>query len=164
MRKVAAVLLLFCAAGASAAVDAKALFEKIKALEGQWRGKSTKGWEDTHSVRVIAGGSVVMFTSFDAHPGETMITMFHVDGDRLLLTHYCVAKNQPRLVATSYDSNAATAVFEYLDGTGLPSRDKGHMDKLVMKFGANDRYTSRWTWYQQGAERWMEEIESVRGR
>jgi hypothetical protein len=159
MRKLLVAILLFCAATASAAVDSHALFERIKSLEGEWRGKSTKGWEDNVRVRVIAGGSVVMFTSFDAHPGETMVTMVSLDGNRLLLTHYCVAKNQPRLVATSYDQNAGTATFEYLDGTGLSSRDKGHMDKVVMNFADSDRYRSRWTWYQNGTERWMEDIE-----
>ena len=142
--------------------DARALFERIKSLEGQWRGKSTKGWEDTTTVRVIAGGSVVMFTNFDAHPGETMATMVHLDGDRVLLTHYCVAKNQPRLVATAYDPKAGTATFEYLDGTGLPSRDKGHMDKLLLTIVGGDTYRSRWTWYQNGKESWMEDIENIR--
>ena len=146
----------------AAPVDAQALFARIKSLEGRWHGKSTKGWEETNRVQVIAGGSVVMFTSFDAHPGETMVTMFHVDGDRLLLTHYCVAKNQPRLVATSYDEATATVTFEYLDGTGLPSRDKGHMDKMVMTFVDSKRYVSRWTWYQNGQERWLEEINRTR--
>ncbi len=28
---------------------------------------------------------------------ENMITMFHMDGDRLLMTHYCGAGNQPRM-------------------------------------------------------------------
>ncbi len=161
MKTLIAAVLLVIATEASA-VDAAALFARIKSLEGDWRGTSTKGWEDTGRIRVIAGGSVVMFTSFDAHPGETMVTMIHLDGDRLLLTHYCVAKNQPRLVATSYDAAAGTAVFEYLDGTGLPSRDKGHMDKVVMTFTDPNHYRSRWTWYQNGAERWMEEIERTR--
>ena len=146
----------------AAALDAPALFARIKSLEGRWHGKSTKGWEDTNRIQVIAGGSVVMFTNFDAHPGETMVTMFHLDGDRLLLTHYCVAKNQPRLVATSYDEATSTVTFEYLDGTGLPSRDKGHMDKMVMTFIDAKRYVSRWTWYQNGQERWLEEIQRTR--
>lgn len=162
MRRALGTLLLFWTATATAAVDARSLFERIKSLEGQWRGKSTKGWEDTHTVKIIAAGSVVMVTSFEAHPGETMATMFHIDGDRLLVTHYCVAKNQPRLVATSYDADAGVATFEYLDGTGLPSRDKGHMDKLVMNFGDSDHYRARWTWYQNGTERWMEDIENSR--
>jgi hypothetical protein len=151
---------LFLAASHAFAIDNAALFERMKTLEGRWRGKSTKGWEDTKRVQVIAAGSVIMFTSFEAHPGETMVTMVHRDGDRLLLTHYCVAKNQPRLVATSYDAESGRAVFEYLDG--LASRDKGHMDKVVMTFDSPAHYESQWTWYQNGRERWLEQIEYTR--
>ena len=55
---------------------AKAAFERFKKLTGSWKGKSTKGWTDTNSYRVIAAGSVVMGTSFDAHPNETAHELF----------------------------------------------------------------------------------------
>lgn len=32
------------------------------------------------------------------------------------------------------------------------------MDKLVIKFINEDKFTSQWTWYQNGKENWMEEI------
>lgn len=75
-------------------------FEHLKKLSGDWEGKSTKGWTERISYRVIAGGSCIMDLSYGAHPNEWMASMIHMDGDRLMLTHYCVAKNQPRLVAT----------------------------------------------------------------
>jgi GH24 family phage-related lysozyme (muramidase) len=143
---------------------ARAAFERFRALEGSWRGKSTKGWTDTAVFRTIAGGSVVTETSFDAHPGETMLTAYHLDGDRLLLTHYCVAQNQPRLVASTIEEGGGTVTFTFLDGTNLPSRDRGHMDKAVFRFEDADHFTSRWTWYQDGTERWMEEIRMERVR
>jgi hypothetical protein len=88
-----------------------------------------------------------------------MVTMFHMDGDRLMLTHYCVAKNQPRMTARSISDDGNEITFEFLDGTNLPSRDKGHMDKAVYKFVGDGRFTTRWTWYQDGKESWMEEVE-----
>lgn len=148
----------------SAVRPASAAFERFRALEGSWRGKSTKGWTDTAVFRTIAGGSVVTETSFDAHPGETMLTAYHLDGDRLVLTHYCVAKNQPRLVASSIEDGGKTITFTFLDGTNLPSRDRGHMDKAVFRFEDADHFTTRWTWYQDGTERWMEEIRMERVR
>ena len=81
-----------------------------------------------------------------------------MDGDRLLLTHYCVAKNQPRLMATEFSANGDTVTFTFLDGTGMKSRDVGHMDKVRMVFLDDDHFTSQWTWYQTGKEDWMEEI------
>ena len=141
-----------------AATTARAAFEQFKRLAGEWRGRSTKGWEETVSFKTIAGGSVVVETSFDAHPNETMMTMFHLDNERLMLTHYCVARNQPRLVATSFSEDGKTITFTFLDGGNIPTRDRGHMDKAVFRFLDDDHVTTRWTWYQDGKENWMEEI------
>lgn len=166
MVRSAVVLLIVLSATPGAAAEADALhrlaFERLKRLEGRWIGTSTNGWTDTAELRVIAGGSVVMATSFDSHPNETMVTMFHLDGERLLLTHYCVARNQPRLVATEISEDGRRILFEWLDGTGLRSREDGHMDKALFEITGEDRYTSRWTWYQKGEERWMETIERMR--
>jgi hypothetical protein len=137
-------------------------FERFKTLEGTWAGKSTKGWEERVQYRLIAKQSCLMETSFDAHPSEEMVTMICPDGDRLLLTHYCVAMNQPRLVLTSAAPDLSQMTFEFLDGTNLPSRDKGHMDKVIFKFAGADEFSSQWTWYQDGKESWMEEIVNTR--
>lgn len=163
IHSVVVVLLLFMAGPAIANPHEKA-FQRIKKLEGKWIGKSTKGWVEEKTYRVIAGGSVVMVTSFDAHPNETMLTTFNLHDGRLMLTHYCVAGNQPRLVAREISEDGRKITFEFLDGTGMTSRDQGHMDKAVYEFTSDDRFTTQWTWYQKGAERWMEKIECERVR
>jgi hypothetical protein len=160
-------LLLITAAAVSAAEPARPAalaFERLKALEGDWDSFSTKGWAGRTSLRAIARGSALVATSQfeEAHPGETMLTVFHLDGERLMLTHYCVARNQPRLVATAISTDLSTITFTFRDGTNLPSREAGHMDQAVYRIEGKDRYTSRWTWYQDGKERWMEEIRYVR--
>lgn len=141
---------------------ARGAFERLKQMAGEWEGKSTKGWVEKISYKVIAGGSCVLESSFDAHPNEQMVTLFHMDVDRLLLTHYCVAKNQPRLMLTAATQDLSEMTFTFLDGTNLPSRDRGHMDKVVFRFAGPDRFTSQWTWYQDGKENWMEEIVHTR--
>jgi hypothetical protein len=140
------------------ASSARTAFEQFKKLEGKWRGRSTKGWEEVINYQTIAQGSVVVANSFDAHPNETMMTMFHLDGTRLLLTHYCVARNQPRLVASDFSKDHKSITFTFLDATNLRSRDQGHMDKMVFRFIDENHAVSRWTWYQNGKESWMEEI------
>jgi len=137
---------------------ARRAFDRLKELAGDWQGESTKGWKERENYSVIANGSCVLHSSFDAHPNERMLTLFHLDGDTIMLTHYCVARNQPRLRATQIADDLSTMTFEFLDATNLPSRDRGHMDKLVLRFESADRFTSRWTWYQDGKEDWMEEI------
>lgn len=161
--------LAIVAAGTAAAAppDAaatEALFERFKSLAGQWQGKSSRGWTDRSTVKTIAAGSAVMWESFDAHPGEEMVTLLHRDGERLLLTHYCVAKNQPRLRLTRVSEGGTVAEFTFLDATGMPDRNRGHMDSVVLRFQDDDRFTSRWTWYEDGESRWMEEIHCTRVR
>ena len=141
---------------------ARAAFARFQALDGQWIGKSTKGWEETLQYRTIAGGSTVLETSFNAHPGQEMATTFYLDGDRLMATHYCVAKNAPRLEATAFGDGGRRVVFTFVDGANIPNRDRGHMDKAVFRFDGNDRVVSRWTWYQDGKEKWFEEIVQTR--
>jgi hypothetical protein len=139
--------------------SAKKAFEKLKtSLVGDWEGKSTKGWTE----RVIAGGSVLMEVSYGAHPDDWMATMYYMDGDRLMLTHYCAAKNQPRLVAIGFTDELKTLTFAFVDGTNIPTRDKGHMDKVQIKLTDKDHFSSRWTWYQDGKEKWLEDIEHRR--
>lgn len=146
---------------------ARAAYARIKGLAGTWDSRSTKGWEGAEDVQVMARGSAVMFLSkIDPHPkdDEAMATVFHMDGGRLLLTHYCVAGNQPRLLATSISEDGSRIEFSFLDGTNMKSRDVGHMDGAVFTFESAERYRSRWSFYEKGRESWMEEIVHTRRR
>lgn len=145
------------------ASPAAMMFAQFKKLDGQWHGKSTKGWKSVVTYETIAGGSCVMEREdIDAVQGQIMATMFHMDGPDLLLTHYCAAKNQPRMKATEFSADGKTVLFTFKDGTNLPSRDVGHMDKAEFTFADDDHLSARWTWYQDGKEQWMEKMDFVR--
>ena len=45
--------------------------------------------------------------------------MYHLDGDRLLATHYCPQGNQPRLKLMD-DGDPKRLSFAFVDGTGMP--------------------------------------------
>ena len=148
---------------------ARDAFERIKALSGRWRGGSTRGWHDEVRIRIIAAGSAVVedgggaaADAEGAHPGDEMMTVFYLDGDRLMLTHYCAARNHPRLLASAVADGGRTVTFRFVDGANLTSRDQGHMDGVVLRLLGPDRFTSRWTWYDHGSEKWAEEIERTR--
>lgn len=141
------------------AARAKAAFELIKGMAGEWTGAATDGRKITHRVQIIAAGSVVMEESwFEGHKGEMMVTTYYMDGDKLMLTHYCVAKNAPRMQATEISEDGKNVLFTFVDGANIPTRDKGHMDKASYKFSGKDAFSSRWTWYANGKEQWMEEF------
>lgn len=145
--------------------SAAQVFEQFQALAGEWKGRSTKGWTGEAGFEVIAAGSVVVETSrFQAHPDETMMTMYHLDGNTMLLTHYCVAKNQPRLQMSAVEEDGKKITFRFRDGTNLASRNQGHMDSVVYHFEGPDQFTSQWSFYKDGKEEWMEEIHYERIR
>ena len=143
--------------------DARTLFARFAKMEGKWKARSTKGWTETNTYEVAAKGSVVFSRSFfEDEPNDGMLTTVFLDGDRLLLTHYCEARNQPTLIASSIDEGAHRVVFRYLSGTNMKSRDSGHMDSAEFQFVDDDHVRSRWSWYANGQEKWFEDIEQVR--
>lgn len=140
---------------------AQLAFERLCALAGQWEGQSSAGWTSRCELEVIARGSALLErTNFEAHPGETMLTLFHKDGADLVLTHYCVAGNQPRLVASEIAgaSGTDTLRFTFRDATNLASRDQGHMDEALLRLEGPDAFSTQWSYYQAGKPAWMEEI------
>jgi len=93
-----------------------------------------------------------------------MLTTFFLDGNRLLMTHYCEARNQPTLAASAIDDGTNSVFFRFLSGTNMASRDVGHMDSCVIRFVDGDHTTHRWSWYAKGVESWMETTEEERMR
>ena len=144
------------------AADARDAFDRLKALSGTWKAKSTKGWTETNTYQVAGKGSVVINRSFfDDEPNDGMMTTYYLDGDRLLLTHYCEAGNQPTMVASAIDPDKLRITFTFLSGSNLTARP-GHMHSAVMQFVDIDHVRSRWSFYRDGKESWFEDIEQVR--
>jgi hypothetical protein len=119
-----------------ARVGAAAGFETLKALEGRWRGVDAKGRGVDVSVEVVSGGTAVLETM--APEGEpTMVTVFHLDGDEIGLTHYCSSGNQPRLraaVAAQGTDPIGDLRFRFRDATNLETPTAGHIDGLTITF------------------------------
>ena len=103
-------------------------FEKLKKLVGTWV-ETDKDGRPTQKIasiiRLTAGGSAVHETLF---PGDDMemISVYHLNKDDVLMTHYCMLGNQPRMKADpASPPNKIRWVFT--GGTNLdPSKD-AHM-------------------------------------
>jgi len=132
---------------------ARATFERIKALEGKWNARGDIGEQSVAteiSYRVTAAGSAVVETLFTGTPHE-MVTVYHLDGDRLMLTHYCAAQNQPRMVAQPVEASDVPAVhFAFEGATNLASPNDMHMHEATVWFRGPDRLESAWTAYVGG--------------
>jgi YD repeat-containing protein len=125
-------------------------WEKIKSLVGEWEGYAMEGGQKLPtriSVRMTGDGSAVMHW-MDAGSPHEMITMFHMDKDELLATHYCSAHNQPRMRALP-PTQPAQIAFEFKDGTNIRPGD-GYMRRLVITFVDADHHNEEWGYDSNG--------------
>ena len=125
----------------------------IKKLAGDWveigkDGKPTGKVISTY--RVTAGGSAVEEVLFAGTPHE-MITLYHLDGDDLVLTHYCVTGNQPRMKAEK-QTDPAKLVFHCDGGTNMKSENDEHMHHATLVFKDENHLQAEWLEYKDGKQ------------
>ena len=113
---------------AAKAAPAHPGLEKLKKLAGTWveADKDGKPTDKVVSVvKVTAGGSAVQETLFPGQPME-MVSVYHLDKGDLVMTHYCVLGNQPRMKAEPGPKpNQIRWVFA--GGTNLDVAKDAHM-------------------------------------
>jgi hypothetical protein len=138
-----------------AQTDAQKSFDKLKTLAGSWEGRVTtvppkpdiEGKLMTTSLRVTSMGNAIVHEMTGAGRPDDPITMLYLDGDRLLLTHYCDAGNRPRMTGkTSPDGKSVE--FEFLDVAG--STQYGHMHHAVFTAVDANHHIEDWTYMQPG--------------
>jgi hypothetical protein len=149
-----AVIMILSAISATAQSDARRSFDQLKALAGTWEGKNSQSEPMQVSFKVTSNGSAIM-SEIIGH-GENMVSMIHFDGpNKLMLTHYCAAKNQPRMVA-SPSADGKTITFNFLDATNLATPDAGHMSRVAITILDADHHQEEWTFADHGKE--MKEV------
>jgi hypothetical protein len=142
--------------------SAQVSFALLKALAGTWQASVTTdppqpGMGDGTlmqvSMRITSRGNALVHEmgelgkSDDPTRNDHPVTMFYLDGDRLLLTHYCDAGNRPRMAArTSPDGK--TVEFDFLDVAG--STQHGHMAHAVFTIIDANHHTEDWTYMMPG--------------
>src|ERR1043166_435692 len=96
------ILLALTFAGAIAVhaqTDAQKAFATLKNMPGTWEGKGEDGQPLKVSFKVVSGGTAVM-SEIESDHAHDMVSLFNMDGSRLLLPHYCSMGNQPRMQAS----------------------------------------------------------------
>ena len=126
-------------------------FERMTSLVGEWKGASVDGKPATVTYTLVSDNSALMERL--AMGGESeMVTMYHPDGDHLMMTHYCSAHNQPRMRSQTVAAGSKNITFDLVDVTNLSAPDAGHMKKLVVTFEDKDHFVQEWTWREKGME------------
>ncbi len=144
-------LLAFFIAGASGAGEGgNPAWDKMKSLVGNWAGDSPEGKVQI-SYKLVSSGHALV-ESIREPDGSDMVSIYHLDGSRLVMTHYCSADNQPRLKADGLSGEGKKIAFAYLDATNLASPEAMHMVRLVVTFADADHLTEEWTARENGKE------------
>ena len=131
--------------------DAQKAFEKLKTLAGSWQG-SVMGMSVQATIRVTSRGNAILHEMTSSGSPDNPITMIYVDGDRLLLTHYCDSGNRPRMEGKiSPDGNSVE--FTLFDITGYT--EKGFMNRIAFTIVDANHHNEESTFMLQGTSRFV---------
>ena len=129
--------------------NSNAAFDRLSSLVGVWRG-AQGGVDVTVTYTLTAGGSTLM-EEFRPAKGGVMMTMFSVDGDHLIATHYCSAGNQPQMVTEMItDPQSKTLTFSLTRVTGTKTPEDRHNTGLEVLLEDKDHVAQKWTYLYQG--------------
>jgi hypothetical protein len=154
------VLALSAASAHAEATPAGKMLERLASLEGQWSG--TLEWSGARtdkgtlqaSYYVTGNGSAVV-ENLIMHGKPSMTSVYHLDGADLRMTHYCAARNQPRLKADKIDGDSAR--FAFIDVTNVGPQNKGHVEGATIRIVDADNIVIEFV-FQGGGPRAVETI------
>ena len=138
-------------------------FDMLKSLVGEWQGEGPDGSPVQLTYELFSGGSALVEKMEPEGDQSSMVTVYHLDGDNLMMTHYCSAQNQPRMRAEPVKGGVEKIDFSFVDATNLSDPSDGHMAGLVVSFLDDDHITQEWTFLAEGKKSpWTFEFERVK--
>ena len=158
------ILLLTAGLGTAAAeLTADDAFTTLKGMAGSWHevpegvGQEAEaeaemaGHQTTHEIEVSAAGTVVMETMAPGTEHE-MINMYHLDGEELVLTHYCAGGNQPTMRLNREASTSERMIFDFTGGTNLDPETDNYIHDMELGFKGEGKVESVWNAWSAGEQ------------
>jgi len=136
--------------------DAASAMAFLASRAGDWEsgsgehehGGPAAGPHSIVTVRTKAAGSAVVQTYAAGTPGE-METIFHMDGDQLLLTHYCVLQNAP-ILRFERSNKPGELKFVFQGGTNFDPKLDAHLHETTIQIKDQDTVEQTSTVYANG--------------
>jgi hypothetical protein len=122
---------------ATVVYDDQSAFNYIKTLAGNWeRMGAAAGHEHGTSSSVVsfkisAAGSTVMETYNAGKPNE-MVSVYHMDGKTLLMTHYCALHNAPVMKFRKTDKPGEIKL-DFFGGTNFDPKVDAHAHEGLIR-------------------------------
>jgi hypothetical protein len=129
---------------AQKASPAAEAFERLKALQGDWidvDGAFGEKGKVAVTYRVSGAGHTVVET-FPVGTKQEMVTVYHLDGETIALTHYCTSNTQPRMTSRGLQGNQL--VFDFVGGSNIEVSHTSHMHKAAIEFLGADEIRATW--------------------
>ena len=142
--------------------NAEAAFASLKTLVGQWEATTSSG--KVHLSYELISGDTALLERESSETMPSMVTVYYVDGGRLLLTHYCMIGNQPRMQVKAFNADTGELNFQFLDATNLASPGAGHMHNAKIRIVDNSHLVSEWQFYENGQPKFSESAQYTRVR
>jgi hypothetical protein len=127
--------------------DYEAAFARLKTLVGTW---DVEGGNSERVDYYLTGKDSALVERFGG--GRGMATVYHMDGDDIMLTHYCSAKNQPRMRSSRYDAENGILKFDFVDVTNLSKPTAYHTRELEIVFQDEDHIQLKFNGLHEGEE------------
>ena len=147
-------------ANSSQTTDAGTAFARLKTLVGQWEASTSSG--KVHLSYELVSGDTALMERLSSESMPSMVTVYYVDGGRLLLTHYCMLGNQPRMQVKTFNPETGELDFKFLDATNLSSPSAGHMHNAKIRLVDNNHMVSEWQFYENGKPKFSESAQYTR--
>ncbi len=111
----------------------------LKGLKGKWEG--TFKWTgdiqatglNTVGYYLTGNGSTIIENMIAEDGTASMSSAYYLDEPSLKMTHFCAAKNHPRLVATDYGHDTNRIKFKIIDITNLSHEKAGHVYEVHLE-------------------------------
>jgi len=119
----------------------EALFAPLRALEGRWEGLDPSGAPHATEFHLSSAGSALREVMFPGSARE-MTNMYTLDGNSVLLTHYCAQGNQPHMRATQLEDGRLAFLSDGV--SDLEAEDELYMGSMTLVFVDADHIEQHW--------------------
>jgi len=140
--------LALSAVDAAEQITPRAAFKQLQTLVGEWEGKTEKGRVLKVSYRLTANNTVLVET-WTLGPQRESMTLYHMDNESLIATHYCAIGNQPRL-RFKEGGSASLFAFEFVSATNLPKPEAAHQHRFEMELLEPNSFARSETYLENG--------------
>ena len=128
-------------------------FDKLKGLVGTWKGTAEMGggkpMEVTNTFELTSNGTAILEKVCAGSPHE-MVSVYHAEGGKMMMTHYCSLGNQPKM--TLMKSTDDSLVFAMKGTSGIKSAKDMHMHAMTITWKDKDHITENWSMYNEGKD------------